>query len=1649
MLPAILLVIQAVVSAPSPVSSYRQRVEPPAANPFNGRAHDEFQKEVRLSLERSRNSLALADTVAKWVQAAASAWMLEIVLAETSHLMKEWECDLPQQRAWNRALARMAKAQKFSLYREAFKQSPWGEQMPWMDFEKRSFRPKMPIQFQFKGSRVDRFARMNSIPIELSRVKNFPSDSALAEIVDTVWAKPTGNGRSDWKLDSLLPEGLWRLSVALDDVFCEGFLLVSSIDGVLVRDGTRYALWGSSFVDKLSAPFEVLSQLSSGEWRSDSTDGNGLKVYHAEPGRFRQPEKMLLRKDGHMAMLLFPNPYENLENAKRTASIWTDRPIYRPGDTVRLMGILLERNTNGDLTQFHPDSVHLEIHSLAGAAKRRLWLRVGKDGQFSGKFRLDPDERQGRLGVSAVAFLPRPVPMEDSYCSFEVQAYRRPEFEVRMATSDSTALRGDSVRLTVEANYLHGSPLNNARVKLSIQKIRGLFDGNRKGQERIRDTALAMGGDGKVVVPIPTAFLEPWESIRVQAVVEDVSRRSETASLDIPVWPTALRIEAHFLTKSVRVGSAARVALKVINRNGEPTVGSVLLRHLLGTEVLQEIQRKTDSAGLCTLTVIPRSGRSQYISVAASVTENDPVFMQSIDLPWIAEKGADAEFWADRAIASVGDTLRLVARGLPPSRRLWFVSEGRRLDTFYVAKSDSLGRWTAKWRVGPAMRPKGRIKVFFDTDDGMEELSQELIIREAHRILRADIQVESVVRPSDTLVAKIKIRDMVGKGVQGRFSLAIIDNSLWKLVSPASPDGRWERSIPLSELDLCLGWQGAYSEMSNRSVGFSCGGQVQSIGSKFPRTFGKIPRGCATLEKRSAPENYFDEILKHEGQRSPRPQVDGDRMAGVGGIGLGWASREGSTGKTNEVSGEPDLSSSMPEEVGYPDPEELVQPSRIRVDFRELAYWSDSIATDSAGGAVVKVVLPDDLTRWRLVLRGADGGARVVDAQEFVSTRRDLIVKLQTPRFLVEGDTSRIATEVHNLSTQSRSVVVAVEAKDSLVRFLGPKSTRKSMAGGSTISPEWTLVADSAGSALLGAQAKASDDADALERSIPVSVHGVPRVQAQSGILRTPLDSERLVGHAFGQDLFPKTALARGRAVRLEVSASLAPGLLGPLGYLTGYPYGCVEQTLSRFVPNLAVASALRRSGMHLDTLDANLPKWTDAGLNGLAQMQNADGGWGWWTEKSSDPRLTVLVMEGLALALEEAGKHRENAWGERVRRIRQLMAKGRGSLQGYVESPSVSRGLRIRGLRVLATGPERPDEAWIAKRSEKMWSNRKGVDASTYADFLEIAHVLKRTPMENEATRAIWSRSISDSVVDGRTEPGIHWTGIHGWDGQGDSLEVTASVLRALLRTSHADGRTGKIVSWISAQRRGEGWGSTRATAKVVEALALALESMNESKTRGVAHILAGNRKIASFAVVFGNLANANASATFRDSIPSNLHVTFSGTGHVYWTLDTRWTEGGAYLKSCSTSLAVRRSYRKVVPFRLAGGVPSESTVPFDGNLESGEQLEVRIELDSKSPVGHLMLEDPFPAGTEVVRESMGQNRSYWWGFQATHQEARDDRMVWFLAEKPAGTAAFTYRLRAERPGTYHALPARAELMYRPEVQANSDETIVRIEGK
>jgi hypothetical protein len=225
----------------------------------------------------------------------------------------------------------------------------------------------------------------------------------------------------------------------------------------------------------------------------------------------------------------------------------------------------------------------------------------------------------------------------------------------------------------------------------------------------------------------------------------------------------------------------------------------------------------------------------------------------------------------------------------------------------------------------------------------------------------------------------------------------------------------------------------------------------------------------------------------------------------------------------------------------------LVEPV-IRKDFKDTMYWSPTITTDRNGTATISVNFPDNLTRWRATVRGVSGADMMGQVTYTVISRKDLLVRIESPRFFRQGDDLVISTIAHNYLSTDKKVRFTFEAKG--LTLMGGKPVEVTVPKNGEKRIDWRVRAELVGNATLTAKAMTNEVSDGMELTIPVLPMGLRNTRSEvgeiikeSGTLTVKIDK-------------PPTTIENAAELVLTTSPTLANTMLAAIPFLVGYPYG-------------------------------------------------------------------------------------------------------------------------------------------------------------------------------------------------------------------------------------------------------------------------------------------------------------------------------------------------------------------------------------------------------------------------------------------------------------------------------------------------------------
>jgi uncharacterized protein YfaS (alpha-2-macroglobulin family) len=713
-----------------------------------------------------------------------------------------------------------------------------------------------------------------------------------------------------------------------------------------------------------------------------------------------------------------------------------------------------------------------------------------------------------------------------------------------------------------------------------------------------------------------------------------------------------------------------------------------------------------------------------------------------------------------------------------------------------------------------------------------------------------------------------------------------------------------------------------------------------------------------------------------------------------------------------------------------------------------------------------------------------------------VVTVKNVMLRLQAPRFFVEKDEVVLSANIHNALKSDKSVQAVLEVEGGCLEIMGKARQTLKIKASDEQRVDWRVKVLKEGQAVVRMKAMTDEESDAMEMKFPVYVHGMLKTESWSGVLRPDRDRQDFT--------ITVPAERRPGQSRLEIrySPTLAGALVDALPYLVDYPYGCTEQTLNRFLPTVLVQKSLKDMGLDLKTIQAkrtNLnaqeigddqeraaqwkrnnppnpgeernPVFDEAvvndmvkqGLKALTAMQCDDGGWGWfsgWGERSW-PHTTATVVHGLQIAKQNG-----------VALVPGVLERGVDWL-GKFQAEEL-RKLRNASLHLtLLDCKDHADDmdAFVymvlvdagrdnSSMREYLYNGRTNLSVYAKAMFGLALHTSGQVEK-----RDMILRNIGQYVVrDPENQTAYLNLGNSGywWCWYGSENEAHAYYLKLLAATAPKGEVASELVKYLLNNRKHASyWNSTRDTALCIEAMADYLKASGEDKPDMTVEVFLDGTKVKESRITADNLFLFDNKLVLEGAaVTTGTHqveVRRRGTGPVYFNATlTNFTLEDP-IKRAGLEIKVNRSVYKLIPanktIKAAGsrGQALDQKVEkyerkrlTDGDtLKSGDLVEVELEIASKNDYEYIIFEDMKAAGFEAVEVRSGFNGNDLGAFV----EFRDERVCFFVRQLARGQNSVSYRLRAEIPGIFSALPTKASAMYAPELKANSDEIKLRIE--
>lgn len=1418
----------------------------------------------------------------------------------------------------------------------------------------------------------------------------------------------------------------------------------------------------------------------------------------------------------------------------------TDRPVYRPGQKVEFK--LWAAEARYDLegpARFAGQNLKVVINNPKGEKVFEKTMTADAFGGVTGSFDISKDATLGSYYLHTA----NPGNNAHGGIQFRVEEYKKPEFEVKVEAPTTPVMLGEKIPVTVVAKYYFGAPVSKGKAKIKVTRQskstdwhplgvwdwfygRGywwfspdysFYDGWEKwgcGRphpfwyprvqgpgEIVLEQESPIGPDGTVKLEIDTALAKQFHGnqdheFSISAEVVDESRRTINGSGKVIVARKPFRVFAWLNRGHFQTGDTIEAFFQSQTPDGKPVPGAgdaVIYKisyDKAGKPIEQPVDKamlRADEQGKASYKFKPLAAGQYRVSLTLAdekghKEEGGYLFnVYGKDFDGKSLKFNDLELIMDKKEFAPGDRAKLLinanqnnatvllftkpVNGLSKAPKVIRMDGKNSLEEIIITQGDM---------------PNTFVEVLTVSNGKVHTEMKELVVPPEKRILNVTVVPDKAeYKPGEKGKIKVKVTDLDGRPVAGSIVLTAYDRSV-EYISGGSnvPDikeyfWKWRRHHhPSQESTLA---KSSYNLLKPNEVGM---GDLGVFGNQGVDEFNQMQmQGRSGLNKARFAKSEMAGFGGGGGG-------GGAPMALAANMAMDGVSERRSTADRKSI--ESDKADGGPGAVDAPPGPDMVQPT-IRKNFADTALWVASIEAGPDGTATADITMPENLTGWKMRAWSISSGTRVGEGETIVTTRKDLLVRLQSPRFFTQNDEVILSANIHNYLKDAKTVEVSLELDGNVLKAQSPTTIKVPISPNGEKRVDWKVKVVNEGRAIVRVKGITDVESDAMEMSFPAYVHGMARTESFSGAIRPNQESAKLTFNV------PEQRRENDSRLEIRYSPTLAGALVDALPYLAEYPYGCTEQTLNRFVPTVITMDLLRKLEVDLAAVRekrtnlnaqeigdpmARAKGWkrfqrnpvfdpeevktmTREGIKALQNMQLSDGGWGWFSGfgEYSQPHTTAIVVHGLQIArglkvelpanmLERGITWLKNHQDKQVELIKRAPAK----TQPYKNHADDLDALVYMVL--LDADVANPE------MNEFLYRDRTHVSAYAKAVFGIALFKQKQQEKLDMILRNLEQFLVQDDENQTaylKLPPENHW-----WNWYGSDTEANAWYLKLLSKTNPKGEVPAKLAKYILNNRKhATYWNSTRDTAFCIEALAEFFTASGEDKPDMTVEVLLDGKMIKEVKIGPKDLFTfENTALVLGDGVLTGNHTVElrkKGTGPLYFnayltvfTLETPIKKAGLEVKINRKYYLLKKSATEVKVPGARGEAVNQRGEKYErieiqdlSSVKSGDLVEIEMEILSKNDYEYILIEDMKAAGFEPLelRSGYGSND------MRAYMELRDERVCFFVRQLARGNHSLRYRMRAEIPGLFHALPAKINGMYAPELVGNSDEIRVNIE--
>lgn len=1320
----------------------------------------------------------------------------------------------------------------------------------------------------------------------------------------------------------------------------------------------------------------------------------------------------------------------------RREYVYTDRPIYRPGDMVHIKGI--SRIGYDGVFEVPTGGTKLEIRNAKYEIARTEEVKFNKNGTYEMSFTLDPQASLGYYPISTNT---------GGYGSFQVEEYVAPQFKIDLSPDKEEYISGEKATINIAANYYFGVPVQGGDVEYRIVSQDYYFDRYQDeyvnfgrswydnengwyGDRFLMSGKMKLTKDGKGVISqelnIDKLFTGNYKNqskvVTVYVTVKNENGQSITKQQSMIVhrgeFYAGLTMDDYFFAE----GKSGTVRMKTVDTKGKPiaknnldlTLEKVEWKSYKRQEVdgnfyyrTERVKTKVSSTKIDT----DKNGNGSYQFTAGTSGEYEFTisgvdgFGNTVSAQYDfyvsgqsafdvrPTNNATLELVAEKTDLAVGDIGSFVIKSpYQNAKALVTLARGNTYERKVINIDSQLTQYqfTATEQFIPnvvasvlLLSPLPEIKygeVYYSV--GAKEKELTIAINSSKK----------KYLPGEEVELDVDVKDSKGNPAQAEVSLSVVDMSVLALVGNPK---------------------------------------------KHPVTF-----------------FYNGEPL------TIRTAMNVKNILNVAEIPIGTKGGSGGGGDDLE--------------------------KKKRGVFRDTAYWNGVVETDANGKAHVKFTLPDNLTEWQVESVGITKNTKVGAGYSDFVARKSIMALPLKPRFILPGDSFAVGGTIFNETDMVQKLNISVTAPT--LALSGNTKTTITVEPHTSISVSFPALAPesmNSGNHEFTLVAKNDDYEDVVTSSFPTLRNDTYEFTATAGRITDANWKEQLY--------LPKNVIADRGALTISMSATMATILDSAIQGMIIYPYECSEQVGSK----LRTIAIVKQNARLFGTSTQMLPERITIGSrtftvdeivqNGLAKLyqnQTPDGGMSYYVNLQPDFRLTLATLETY-IDLKKAGFAVDET----------KMTQSAQYVFNFINFPHPNHVLSsediIASSYVLSRLGDnaRWESAAIHARLIASANDKALVHAGLSTPALAyLAIISTKEQFDASATNRLFAEFENRSNIDARG------TTVNGSADMPSEFTENAIVNTALALKAFSESKrdTPLLEGYLRAIKTGKahdgGWASTYNTITVVDAMTEYLKWKNEANAQMSLTVALDTQPLLS-----AEFTKKNIRMTYATSVPMSMLK--KGKGQTvefvkknlgltddayYYDMLLRYFLPTASIAPRDEGFSVRRELYKQDDTEFAHPV-TEAT--------QGEVLHGRVIISVPRPRSHVTLEDFIPAGVEIVNQnfatedkSLGivdekpfedygiksglRSGGSWLGpfFQGdttgpksdtdgvvgdemygnrettlqplypSSVENHDDRIFAYVDQLAPGEYVYDYYLRALIPGVYQYLPLVVSELYTPE---------------